>query len=355
MILTVQLQLEVHASLLGLLDTCAAARIQILALANEAKVYRWLDLNRVAYRQVKDQFGLPANLVQSLIRQVAVELTRFKGKKAVTFRPDAAVPLIGRYVKPGRDSTVKLKIVDGWIEVPFVCGETQRTLLSGKWLEAKLQARDGKLFLFVACQVTEAVPSEPTDVLGVDLGIMNIATDSAGGNYSGDKVQEKRRTFAHRRRNLQRNGSRAAKRKLRTIRRKQARYQAHVNHCISKRIVTKAFDTGSAIALEELKGIRDRVKVRRRQRAMIHNWGFHQLRSFIEYKAKRLGVRVFMVDPRNTSRGCPECGHVAKGNRPSQARFCCQSCGFSGPADSIASRNIRDRALGDAPMVAALC
>src|SRR5690606_37816735 len=48
--------------------------------------------------------------------------------------------------------------------------------------------------------------------------------------------------------------------------------------------------------------------------ARLSNWGFHQLRSFVSYKAALLGVPVLLVDPRNTSRTCPECGHVAKEN-----------------------------------------
>ncbi|MER3402668.1 MAG: transposase, partial [Armatimonadota bacterium] len=67
----------------------------------------------------------------------------------------------------------------------------------------------------------------------------------------------------------------------------------------------------------------------------------HQLRSFIEYKARLAGVPVVIVDPRNTSRTCPACGHVAKANRPTQAEFRCVECGFAGPADAIAAENIR--------------
>ncbi|MER3403653.1 MAG: hypothetical protein C4337_10335, partial [Armatimonadota bacterium] len=50
------------------------------------------------------------------------------------------------------------------------------------------------------------------------------------------------------------------------------------------------------------------------QRRVQHSWGFHQLGSFIEYKARLAGVLVVLVDPRNTSRTCPACGHVSKAN-----------------------------------------
>ncbi len=117
------------------------------------------------------------------------------------------------------------------------------------------------------------------------------------------------------------------------------------NHCISKRIVSKAQRTGSGIAMEDLSGIRGRTRVRRRQRRTMHSWSFNQLRRFVLYKAALAGVPVVFVDPRNTSRTCIECGHIDKRNRPNRDTFHCCSCGFSGAADSIAAENIRRAAV----------
>jgi IS605 OrfB family transposase len=122
-----------------------------------------------------------------------------------------------------------------------------------------------------------------------------------------------------------------------------------VNHTISKRIVADAQRTQRAIVLEDLTGIRERIRVRRRQRATHASWSFHQLRQFIEYKAQRAGVRVILVDPRNTSRTCPACGHCEKANRQSQERFLCVRCGFAGHADHIAAQNLRE--MGRAALV----
>jgi len=94
-----------------------------------------------------------------------------------------------------------------------------------------------------------------------------------------------------------------------------------------------------------LTGIRQRTTVKRSQRARQANWAFYQLKSFIAYKALQAGVRVQTVDPRNTSRECQRCGHIAKANRPSQSRFLCVQCGFAAPADANAAVNIRQRAL----------
>ncbi len=65
------------------------------------------------------------------------------------------------------------------------------------------------------------------------------------------------------------------------------------------------------------------------------------------------GVSIQVVDPRNTSRTCPKCGHIDKKNRKSQSEFVCTSCGFSGFADVIAATNIAVRASVNMPNVAA--
>jgi len=100
-----------------------------------------------------------------------------------------------------------------------------------------------------------------------------------------------------------------------------------------------------------LTGNREGVTSRKPQRAALHSWAFFQPRALIEYKSKQAGVKVVAVDPRNTSRTCPCCGHVDKANRKTQAEFLCVSCGFSGLADHIAAVNIRGRALLSAPNV----
>jgi transposase len=69
-------------------------------------------------------------------------------------------------------------------------------------------------------------------------------------------------------------------------------------------------------------------------------WSFSELRGFIEYKAKMAGVPVVAVDPRNTSRTCPECGHIDKGNRLVRGVFLCLQCDHFDHADIVGAINI---------------
>ena len=70
-----------------------------------------------------------------------------------------------------------------------------------------------------------------------------------------------------------------------------------------------------------------------------------ELRRQLEYKTQWQGGLLVPVPPQNTSRKCPECGHVAAENRKSQAKFACVECGFSANADFVAAVNIREAGL----------
>jgi putative transposase len=123
------------------------------------------------------------------------------------------------------------------------------------------------------------------------------------------------------------------------------------NHLISKRLVAKAERTKRAIALEDLKGIRQRARVKGRgQRARHSNWAFGQLRAFINYKAQLAGIPIVLVDAKYTSQRCSACGHTERCNRKSRAEFCCVVCNHQLGADYNAAINIEWAAVNQ-PMV----
>jgi putative transposase len=192
-------------------------------------------------------------------------------------------------------------------------------------------------------QDSRGVRGAPNGFLGVDLGIVNVATTSDGTRHAGTHLNRIRHPNQRLRAKLQRKGTKSAKRLLKQRCRKEARFAADTNHVISKRIVAEAERTGRGIAVEALQGIRGRVRLRKPQRATLHTWSFHQLGSFIVYKALRTGVVVIHVNPAHTSQSCSDCGHVDRANRQDQATFRCRSCGFAGHADWNAARNIAER------------
>jgi putative transposase len=108
--------------------------------------------------------------------------------------------------------------------------------------------------------------------------------------------------------------------------------------------VAEAERTGQGIAVEKLTGIRDRVRLRKPQRASLHSLAFGQLGSFLAYQAKQAGVAFVEVDPAYTSQTCSKCGRVDKKNRLTQAVFECGRCGFR-HADHNAALNIAARGV----------
>jgi putative transposase len=233
----------------------------------------------------------------------------------------------------------------GRLKIPFVCGARQKALLAYRKGEVDLMFIRGRWYLAVVCDIPDPDVIEVEDVLGVDFGVLNLAYDSDGNCYTGKAVEAARQKYNRRRRGLQKRGSKAAKRRLKKLSGKEARFKKHTNHCISKEIVATAERSQRAICLEGLTGIRGRTKVRKAQRNRLAGWAFSQLGQFTAYKALKAGVPIFFVDPAYTSQGCPECGFICKGNRPAQGNFSCQACGHEAPADFVGARNLRLRGL----------
>jgi len=339
------------ACLKATLARCNEAATWLAATGFAANTFRQYDLQKLAYAELRQRFGLAA---QTAIRTIAKVADAFKTSRKVApiFRKDAAQPYddrIIRFVKDG--SSVSLWTIEGRIIVPIVMGEHQKRLMAYRKGEVDLCLVRGKWMLAATCDIPETDEFKAADWLGIDFGIVSLAADSDGKVHTGADIERIRNRLARRRRGLQKRGTKAAKRKLRKLAGKEARFRKHTNHVISKEIVQTAERTARGIALENLKGIRGRVTARRSQRSRLHSWSFFQLRAFIAYKAQRIGVPLAIVDPRYTSRGCSRCGVIDKRNRPSQATFSCISCGHNDTADLNAARNIRAKAIVTPPQV----
>jgi len=354
--LTAQIQLlptpQQAAALRQTLQQANAACQFVSRTAWEQHTFRQYDLHHLCYRDVREQFGLSAQVAVRAIAKVA-QAYKLDRERQRTFKASGAIAYDDRILSWClAERTVSIWTVQGRMRIPFACGEPQWALLQTRQGESDLLLRNGTFFLAATVEVAEPPSIAAEGALGVDLGVVNIAVDSDGQVHSASHVNNVRHRHRRLRAKLQARGTRSAKRKLKRLSGRERRFARDTNHCISKQLIAKAKDTNRAIALEDLAGIRSRVTVRRSQRAAFHSWAFFQLRSFVTYKAKRVGIPVFLVDPRNTSRTCPACGHIDKANRPSQSQFSCMVCGFAGLADHIAAVNIGRRAAVNPPIVA---
>lgn len=325
------------------LERCNEACNWLSLRGFEAGKVRQFDLHKIAYAEARARFKIAAQVAVRCIAKVADAYTTQKANGrdgVIAFRKHAAQPYDDRIFRLMPDA-VSIWTLDGRETIPFVCGERQRKLLAFRKGEVDLMLVRGKWYLAIVCDIPDPSEIDVEGVLGVDFGIVNLAFDSEGRAYTGEAIEAVRQKLNRRRRGLQARGTKAAKRRLKKLSGKEARFRKHVNHCISKEIVANAERDRSAIAVEDLTHIRKRVKARKAQRNRLHGWAFAQLRRFVVYKARLVGVPVTAVDPRNTSRICPCCGVIDKDNRKTQATFSCISCGHTAAADFVAARNIR--------------
>lgn len=206
---------------------------------------------------------------------------------------------------------------------------------------ADLLERDGLWWLHVV--VTVPAPDvAPTDaVVGVDLGLAQPAVTSKRRFLGSRRWKAIEGRLFKLKRALQKKGSKSAKRHLKKLRGKQARFRRNCDHVLSKQIVASV-EPGATLVLENLRDIRKRTKIKKRTETSrrLHSWSFAQLKGFIEYKAEERGCTVAVVDPRHTSQACSRCGHQARNNRRSRGRFVCRKCGYELHADLNAARNI---------------
>lgn len=309
------------------------------------KKFRIYDFSGELYHSARAKFPISAQMTMRCISKVCDSYAMEK-TKVHKFGIHGSIAFDDKLLswRPS-DMTVSIWTLEGRRRIPFQAGPKQLEMLKSRQGESDLLYHRGKFYLAAVCNVETPALAQVDEFLGIDLGIAQIASDSDGGSYSGGTIKGLRHRHRKIRTRLQSKQTRSATRRLRRLAGKERRFATDVNHCISKQIVAKAKGSGRGIAIENLKGIRGRITARRQQRATLHSWAFYQLRMFLAYKALLAGIPLVLVDPRNSSRECSECGHIAKENRPSQSEFRCLACGFTANADFNAACVIAGRAL----------
>jgi IS605 OrfB family transposase len=363
---------EQASALADTLRACNTAASWLSGRMHTDQVFRKFDVQKRLYTELRERFRLAA---QPSIRVIGKTVDAYTTLNAnlgagnygppgsdrrrkventpIRFRPQAGQPFDARCLSwqigdAGRDGTVSIWTTAGRLRnVRIVGNPGYLALLRSRRIgETDLLHRDGVWLLHAVVDGPEAARREPVNgFLGVDLGIVNIATTSDGDRFCGSRLNRYRKRQQRIRKRLQAKKTSSARRLLKKRRRKEARFATDVNHRISKNIVAEAERTGRGIAVEELTGIRARVRLRKPQRATLHSWAFAQLGQFLTYKAQQAGVVLVQVDPAYTSQTCHACGHADKRNRRSQAVFQCGRCDLVGHADHNAAHNIAERGV----------
>jgi IS605 OrfB family transposase len=316
-------------------------------------------LNSRTYADVRRETDLHANLVQAARSRAAEVLKSVvakwkRGKKASL--PTFTSPFL-EYDKRSatfHDDHASLSTVGGRITAEYVLPDENRDTPHSSYLfsdgyettGATLHYREAtdEFYLHVRTKadVDAPEPRENGTVLGVDLGVENIAVTSTGVFWSAAELDHWHREYEKRRASLQQCGSRYAHENVQAVGRKETGRFEQLLHCVTNELIAEADERGcSHIAFEDLTDIRDRMPGAKR----LHAWAFRRLFSYVEYKAEEHGIEVVQVNPANTSRRCSSCGFTHEDNRTSQDSFECLKCGYANHADYNAAKNIGYRLL----------
>ena len=241
--------------------------------------------------------------------------------------------------------TIPLPVIG---RVAFQPGE-RGYLPEGRYSQISITEKAGRWFVaVVGPEVTVAEPNGKSEV-GLDLGVAHLATLSDGTVFENPKALFK--------------GERKIKRLQREVSRKQ---KGSANRLKAVKKLQKAHDrvynvrrdalhkVTTTIAKNQGKVVIEDLKVRNMTRSasgpgrsakaglnrVLADASFGEFRRLLEYKAGLYGCDIVAVAPHYTSQRCSACGHVAAGNRTSQAKFQCLSCGHEANADLNAAVNI---------------
>lgn len=254
-------------------------------------------------------------------------------------------------------SKIKFDGENGRIRMPklgWMRYRNSRAVL-GEIRSATISLRAGKWYISILTmrEVEQPIPHGPA--VGIDVGVARFATLSDGSfiaPLAAFRKHEKRLAKYQRRMARKVKGSNNWKKAKAHVRKRHASIADARNDFLHK-ASTAISKNHAMIAVEDLKisnmsksakGTKDapgrNVRAKSGLNKSILDQGWGEFRRQLEYKTAWRGGYLVAVDPKNTSRTCPCCGHVSKENRKTQALFACVSCGHEDNADHVGALNI---------------
>ena len=338
-------------------------------------------LNKALYYQLRNNYGLKAQMAQSAIRNVVARYRTVKTQLAQkpyrynTSKQDQYGNDIWESVtrtldwlwypisfkRPQLDlqrnrgwslkdnHIMSINTVNGRIKVPFTCQGFDQ-YLDGTWQfgMAKILHVGNKWYMHISAtkELPDYLKEQSQHVVGIDRGLRFLATtyDEHGKTlfFQGQEVLRKRRKFKRLRQQLQSKGTKSAKRRLKKIGQRENRWMTDINHQLSKTLV-ELYGKNTLFVLEDLTNVRFVTeKIAKERRYEQVSWTFFQLGQFLTYKAQLNQSEVIQVAAQYTSQRCPKCGRIRRANRSHDFHlYHCDKCGYLSNDDRIGAMNIQ--------------
>jgi putative transposase len=230
-----------YAALLRTIEVFNAACNDIAATAFAERCANKIELQKLVYSDIRERFGLSAQMCIRAISKV-VEAYKRDREKRPSFRPHGAMPYDERIMNFARPDRVSLLTLDGRVVVSFRFGVYQAARLGRIRGQCDLLYRDGTFYLAGTVDAPEPTPDEVSEYLGVDLGIINIATTSDGEIVDQGQAGQAgcihahlntvRARYARLRAKLQKKRTKSAMRLLKKRNSRERRFARDVNHCM---------------------------------------------------------------------------------------------------------------------------
>jgi IS605 OrfB family transposase len=320
----------------------------------ENRDYNKTRLHHLTYYPTRKKFPtLNSSIVTSIRDQASDMLKRvFKDSKPTKpiKRNGSGIRLTHNTFKVFLETkTISISTIGGRREYQISVPEyfMKKYLVSAtKLTAATLRAKRRIIYLDVIAEVNVPTERPVSTIIGIDRGAYFPAVASNNMFFDAKRIRKTKGEYRFNKQQLQRAGTRSAKRHLKQLAGRERRFIADVNHCISKRIVGSDCD---AIALEELKPSAMKMRKRRGKgrkiASLLGSWSPTDLLNKITYKAALAGKKVILVNSHYTSQACNRCGDIRRANRNGR-NFKCQVCDFTLHSDLNASRNIASLAKG---------
>jgi len=202
-------------------------------------------MQALVYYEVRERFGLSANLAIQAIRRVAMNRKAAHTNKSTVKTFDAGSIQYDTRIFSFRESdgAVSLTLLHSRERFPLHLANYQRGKLAGKSPKAVQLCRHRNGSYAVHIQIEEPTePPAPADkAIGVDLGRTDIAHTSRGKRWSGEAIKRVRDHYSHMRSVLESKatkGTRSTRRRCRNLLKRlsgrERRFQRQTNHEISK-------------------------------------------------------------------------------------------------------------------------
>ena len=252
---------------------------------------------------------------------------------------------------------VKLEQGNSRIFLPKIgwCRYRNSRTVEGEIKNVTISQIFGKWSVAIQTEREVATPTPNGNMIGIDMGIARFATLSDGSFYAPvnsfrtlETALRKAQQAMSRKVKFSNNWKKAKVKvqrvhsKIGNIRRDylhKTSNEISKNHaivCIEDLQVKNMSKSAAGTAEQPGRN----VKAKSGLNKSILDQGWFEFRRQLDYKLAWNGGHLIVVPPKNTSRTCPCCGHVAKDNRTTQAQFACVECGFEENADVVGAINV---------------